>query len=596
MKYHILSIGISKHQHSFVNTLQFADKDATDFYTLFTSNISDIGYKKLLINSEAALTEIRTALGKELRQAVGGDDAFFFFFSGHGATAENQDGTSLEHYLIPFDATPDIPSSSVSVDYLKEVFDKINCKAAYIFVDSCFSGSLNSKGYSHPNTKALKSVKALSDQVFGKGSLIFTASKINEKALEDPENENGLFTHFVLNELQKQRNTDTYPVTDIVTPVIEEVTKRAKDNFSHTQTPTAKINLEGAVYLPVCKKPLKIAPTLLEVPRYPQLATSSFPIPELELSDKQQQKQLNEIVSFVANGNNQQNSQQKIIFERFCWRLIKQVKSDWETIFNEVGSDALKIPEAVVKLEASAYQLILLGCVTAVFGSDEQMKIYSDVVTTILDWEKGRAGLTSLIATPEILLVIVEYIVGMVCLANNNLKPFKTLLHTKVQDDNTEGEPLPLFLHNHIHYCDALGGYGSKVADHVRSLLESYVWLPELSPRLEEKIVDHQLQVNFLIAMLLQSRNERFWPDFGRFYANRIKSLIDKLKYDPDFQKQLASLFGVKTEEIRQVVITNFSKIKQNEFGGGFFWESIGVRALYTREEIEAEKKKQIVE
>ena len=92
MKYHILSIGVSKHQNSFVNTLQFADKDATDFYTLFTSNISNIGYKKLLVNSEATLSEIRTALGKELKQAVGKDDAFFFFFSGHGSTAENQDG------------------------------------------------------------------------------------------------------------------------------------------------------------------------------------------------------------------------------------------------------------------------------------------------------------------------------------------------------------------------------------------------------------------------------------------------------------------------------------------------------------------------
>lgn len=591
MKYHILSIGISKHQRSFVNTLRYADKDATDFYTLFTSNINDIGYKNLLINSEATLAEIKTALGKELKQAVGNDDAFFFFFSGHGATAEDQDGTSLEHYLIPFDATPDIPNSAVSVDYLKEVFDKINCKAAYIFVDSCFSGSL-SKGYSYPNTKALKDVKALSEQAFGKGSLVFTASKIDEEAWEDPENQNGLFTHFVLDELQKQRGEDIYPVTDIVTPVTEGVIKRAKDKYNQIQTPTVNINFEGVVYLPVCKKPLKIAPTLLEIPRYPQLATSSFPIPELELSDKQQQKQLNELVTFVANSNSQQNIQQKILFERFCWKMIKQVKSDWEKIFNELGSDASKIPDAVVRLEAAAYQLILLGSVTAVFGSDEQMKIYSDLVTTVLDWEKGKSGFTALIATPEILLVIIEYTVGMVCLADNNLKPFKILLQTRVQDDNNESEPLPLYLYNHIHYCDALGGSASKVGDHIRTLLDTYLWLPELTPRLEEKIIDYQLQANFIISMLIQNQNERFWPDFGRFYSNRIKSLIDKLKYDQEFQKQLAILFGVKPEEIRQVIVSNFMKIKQEEFGGGFFWESVGIKAFYTREEIEAEKKK----
>jgi len=594
MKYHILSVGISKHQNNFINSLQFADKDATDFYNLFTSNIDDVGYKKLLINSEATLTEIRTALGKELRQAVGSDDAFFFFFSGHGATAENEDGTSLEHYLVPFDATPDIPSSAISVDYLKEVFDKINCKAAYIFVDSCFSGSINSKGYSYPNTKALQAVKTLSDQIFGKGSLVFTASKTDEKALEDPDNQNGLFTYFVLGELQKERGKDSYPVTDIVTPVIEEVTKRAKEKYSHTQTPTAKINLEGAVYLPVCKKPLKIAPMLLEVPRYPQLDTTSFPIPEIELSDKHQQKLLNETIALVANGNSQQNGQQKIIFERFCWNMIKQLKSEWERIFNETGSDVLKIPNAVVRLETAAYQLIMLGGVIAVFGSDEQMKTYSDAITTILGWEQGRAGLVALIAAPEIIPVIIEYTVGMISLANNNLKPFNILLHTRVQDDNNEDEPQLLFLYNHIHYCDALGGNANKIADHVRSLLETYAWLPELSPRLEEKIIDHHLQVNFIIAILTQSQNERFWPDFGRFYASRINPLINKVKYDQDFQKQLSLIFGCKEDDIRQVIITNFQKIKREEFGGGFFWESISAQALLTKKEIEEAQKKQV--
>jgi hypothetical protein len=593
VKYHILSIGVSKHQNSFINTLQFADKDATDFFTLFTSNIDDIGYKKLLVNSEATLAEIRTALGKELKQAVGRDDAFFFFFSGHGATAENEAGTLLEHYLIPFDATQDISSSAISVDYLKEVFDKIDCKAAFIFVDSCFSGSINSKGYSHPNTKALKAVKTFSDQVFGKGSLVFTASKTDEKALEDPENQNGLFTYFVLGELQKDRTEDNYSIIDIVTPVIEEVIKRAKEKYNHTQTPTAKINLEGVVYLPVCKKPLKIAPMLLEVPRYPQLNTNNFSIPEIELSDKQQQKQLNELIKLVTDGNTQLHTYQKIIFERFCWKLIKQLKSEWERIFNEAGSDVSKIPDAVVQLEAASYQLILLGSVIAVFGSDEQMKTYSDIIVTILGWAQGRAGLVALISTPEIIPVIIEYTVGMVSLANNNLKPLNILIHTRVPDDNNEDEPQPLLSCSYIHYCDALGGNATKIGDHVRSLLETYPWLPELSPRLEDKVMDYQLQVNFILAMLSQSQNERFWPDFGRFYGSRINPLTEKIKYDPEFQKQLAFLFGLKPESIRQELINNISEIKRDEFGGGFSWDSISPQSLLTKAEIEEAQKKQ---
>src|SRR3990167_4381245 len=123
MKYHILAVGVSKHQNDIKN-LQFADKDATDFYTLFTNNVTDIGYKKLLINSEATFSAIRTALGQELRQAVGVDDTFFFFFSGHGATAEDQQGTALAHYLLPFDATRDIQVLPYQLIILKRLLGK----------------------------------------------------------------------------------------------------------------------------------------------------------------------------------------------------------------------------------------------------------------------------------------------------------------------------------------------------------------------------------------------------------------------------------------------------------------------------------------
>lgn len=86
MKHHILSIGISKHQISSAN-LNYAAKDATDFFNLAKNNISNIGFSRLLIDSEATLSQIRTALGIELQDSIETGDAFFFFYSGHGVIA-----------------------------------------------------------------------------------------------------------------------------------------------------------------------------------------------------------------------------------------------------------------------------------------------------------------------------------------------------------------------------------------------------------------------------------------------------------------------------------------------------------------------------
>jgi len=591
MKYHILAVGVSKHQNDIKN-LQFADKDATDFYTLFTNNVTDIGYKKLLINSEATFSAIRTALGQELRQAVGVDDTFFFFFSGHGATAEDQQGTALAHYLLPFDATRDIPSSSISIDYLKEAFGKIPSKSSFVFIDSCFSGSINGKGYNYPNKKGLKTIKKFTDEILGKGSVVFTASKADEEALEDPDNQNGLFAHFVLHELQKHRTEETYPVADIFTPVTQAVIDRAKNHFSHTQTPTVNVHFEGVVRLPVFKRPLRLSPQILEVPKHPQLTSAVFSAPEIEISDKQLQKVINDMVNLVLPSGSSTSVTQDIAYERFCWTLIKKLKESCDKQFEAFGSDVSKMPATVAQLEVDSMQLVLLGCVTTLFGENKKMEVYSEVVSDILSWGRGRSGLVALISMPEIILVNIMYVVGVTAIASKNLMPFKTLLYTRVEDSENDGEPLPIFAHNHIHYCDALGGYATKVADHVREVLKSYNWMPELLPRLKDDPTNYQLQVNLLLSMLLSKYGIRLWPDFGRFYSSRVKSIAVKVKYDSEFRRQLAALFEEKPDQIRQVLIDNMTKVRNEGLGGaGFFWESIGPQAFLTEEEIKAIKK-----
>ena len=66
MKHHIVSIGISRHQNASAN-LQYAAKDATEFFELFGLNLPEQGYKKLLIDSEATLGQIQSAIGNELK-------------------------------------------------------------------------------------------------------------------------------------------------------------------------------------------------------------------------------------------------------------------------------------------------------------------------------------------------------------------------------------------------------------------------------------------------------------------------------------------------------------------------------------------------
>lgn len=589
MKHHIISIGISRHQSPFVNDLSFASKDAADFFNLFTENIGEIGYKKLLIDSEATLAQVRTALGAELQKEITPEDALFFFYSGHGTTADDINNDTLAHFLLPFDATKDIPNSCISVSYLKETFERLSCKYKLVFIDSCFSGSINSKGYTNPNKKALRKLKTFANTVTGKGDLTFTACRDNEEAIEDPELKNGLFTYFLLEELQNDKN-DKFSVLDIFTPITDLVTKRAKEKYNHTQVPTLNTHLEGNLYLPRFKKKIKVTPQVLETPKYPELSTITFPVPELQLDNNEQQKILHELIELVVKERELPSSVGEIMFKVFCEKLIEAIQDSWEEIFQKHEGRIEEIPDAVAELEIASFQLILFGGIISVFGSDIQMQIYSQNAVEILGMFRDksgnqRVGLIALIAVPEIILAEIVYVIGVLCLVRDNLKPFSILMKTQVYDLlSRDNPPRCLVCYKHIHYCDALGGNSTKVNDHIRGVLKSFSWLSELAPKIKNRIFDFQLQINFLLVMLTEKQDDRLWPDFARWDAQRIIPLANKIKYEIGFRQQLALMFEVEEVEISKLFMNYLDAVKKRGLDN-YWWESIVASDFLTKEE-----------
>lgn len=577
MKHHILSIGVSKLQNISDHDLDFAAKDATDFFNLFVANLGDIGYQKLLTDSEATLSQIRTALGTDLQTSVQPGDVFFFYFSGHGTTAPTDEPNVLSHYLVPFDATRDIASSGISVEYIRQVFDKLPVKAKFIFVDSCFSGAVASvKGITllFPKTKSVKSVKTLSGTVTGKGSVTFTASGEKETALEDEENKNGLFTHFLLEELRRPRQEPSFSVTDIFTPITEGVVKRAKTTYNHVQNPTSTSHLEGVVSLPTLKNAPKILPGTIDVPRYPALTETTFPVPAISLTDHEQEKIVNDSIKFVLeNAQHEDNQTQRDVFRRYCGQLLKELRTQWDRVFANNAQRIEFIPQSVAEFEGASFQIILLGGVIASYGSTRQMADYAKEIVKILTFGKQQAGLVVIPTIPEIVIAEIVYTIGVISVFKEDFAHLKKLLEAKVWGlRDGDYPPEALGDYPYYHYCDALGGHSDKVNDHIRKALESYKWLPQLAPDVEGKILDFQLQANMLIVAYYNKRGHQLWSDFGRWYPERIRPLVRKIKYDPDIHKKVSEFIG---EPDSQLITFFQEQFKQLQGAMGMRWDSI---------------------
>lgn len=582
MKYHLLSIGISRHQNP-VNNLSFSDKDALSFHQLFLGNVTNVGFQKLLTDGEATLSAIQTAFGGELKNQVESDDYFIFYYSGHGAIAE-KDG-AFSHYLVPFDVTEDIASSGVSVEYLQKTMSSLPCQRKLLFIDSCFSGAVNAKSKFYGHTfKGVKTVKSIAQSI-GEGDAVFTACRDDEYSLEDPDLKSSVFTYYLLEELQKESREVGVAITDIVRPVTEAASTFVQGKYHCKQTPTFKTESKGVIYLPSFKKPITIKPVALnELGEQLSISIPDVRVPKIELEEKEQEKIVNDTIKFVF-GTSPKDALSKSEFEKRCLIFARHIGEKWEEILTSSHHPIEeKLPEAIAKMEAESFQLLVLSGVLAIYGTEEQIKVFVETLSEVLKLAKGKSGIVAIIAVPEVIVLLTIYIFTLLALATRDFSRLKVFTNTRVYGWVYDGEPPKILALNHVHYTSALTGHADKVADFVRSRLESMKWLKSLHPRLEN-IQDVQIQASFLLSMLMRHNDIRTWPDFGRWYAQRITSIVERIKYDDQYVRQIASLFDVQSKDLRlkfAEYLTDFRKAGMAQY----HWESISQKALFTPEEL----------
>jgi len=590
MKYHLLSIGISKHQDPQAN-LRFASKDASEFFSLFTENISNLGYSKLLTDNEATLSSIRTALGTELENQIEADDCFILYYSGHGAIApESEQREVFSHFLIPFDVTQDISNSAIPVDYIKDIFKKLKCKSKLFFVDSCFSGSVNSKAYG-PAYKSIKKLKTVSGEISGDGRIVFTASKDDEEAIEDPKLGNSVFTSFLLDEFQEKKTGEKFSVTDILTPVSEKVIAYTQKEHHFKQTPTFSGDIQGVLYLPTFKKPLHIKPGVIDTPKSQSVVGETPASPIIDIDPNKEKNLISGTIKFVLR-TAKSDPLLKLEFEKFALEVGRKLIKKWGEIFKSSGQLVERIPDAVAKMEAESYQLFILSAAVGVYGNQDQAKLIGEICGNLLKTTRDKSGLIALVNVPEVIVLFVEYILAITAQASVDFSKLKTFLSTKIYGMRYDTTPPSMLSMYHTHYADSLGGNADKVADYVRKSLANMEWLKTIHPRMDaEDMTDLQLQANFILVMTRFHYKYHVWPDFGRFYSTRTLPIIEHIKYDTEFIKALAELFHLEVKDLRPKLIEHTEALRARGMGSGYFWSSIDGDDLLTYQEVQDREK-----
>ncbi|MFY9607471.1 MAG: tetratricopeptide repeat protein [Blastocatellia bacterium] len=190
--------------------LRFAHRDAEQLAAFLRSPGGGgfpASHIKLLLNQEATVAAIRTAIGTWLVRSAEPEDVVYVFFAGHGVVEGESDG-----YLLAHDSDPQnlyataLPTSELD----RTITQKLRARIVVLMADACHAGQI---GWASRGTATERALIANYIEEVGKsgpGVFRLLASRADERSFEDTRwgGGHGAFTHFLLEALKGKADRD----------------------------------------------------------------------------------------------------------------------------------------------------------------------------------------------------------------------------------------------------------------------------------------------------------------------------------------------------------------------------------------------------
>ena len=159
------------------------------------------------------------------------------YYSGHGYP----DQASQEAYILPVDGNAsDIAKTGYSLKKLYTELGRLKLKSVIVFIDACFSGAQRTDAMLSQSRGV--AIKPKSEAVEG-NIVVLSASQGDETAHQLEEKGHGLFTYYLLKQLQATGGEVTFgELADYVTKMVKRQSV-VINNKKQTPSVNADMNL-----------------------------------------------------------------------------------------------------------------------------------------------------------------------------------------------------------------------------------------------------------------------------------------------------------------------------------------------------------------
>jgi len=183
--------------------VDYAIRDAKTFKK-YAVNLLGVPGENIIHKENADAVTMKRAI-KKLKLLIKHSDGkgdIYVYYAGHGFPDEK----TKEPYLMPVNVSGTDLEYAVKVEDMYKSLTEYPSRKITVFLDACFSGGARNQGLI-----AARGVKIEPKHEALQGNIVvFTASSGNQSSLPYKEKHHGLFTYYLLKQLQKTEGNITY--------------------------------------------------------------------------------------------------------------------------------------------------------------------------------------------------------------------------------------------------------------------------------------------------------------------------------------------------------------------------------------------------
>jgi serine/threonine protein kinase len=255
--------------------------------------------------------------------------------------------------------------------------------------------------------------------------------------------------------------------------------------------------------------------------------------------------------------------------------------SVWPKIHDGIKDNPKLSIEAAKNLIRSQPKTIALCLAMARCDANELFTKYKRFLEFLTKSSEGQSGYPAVFTVPHAFAGFLFMSTSVLSLHHESWNLFASLLGSRFEWYYQSARPLYNygFAHSYFFHPEALGRSSPKVHDFYTGQLQ----LPEIVNVTDlngEQLLDSYAKTQMIMSLRsaqLEQRgeDEKFWPDFGRFYAHRVSPLLDRMYHDPSFAEGVLRAFGESKEEFFDQLNARLELVRGCFGGSNYWWSSL---------------------